>query len=242
MPANRKSKSLSGSEESCAFDWLSPPAFLHEFSASPPSPQLTLRQLSRRKQAKLPNHSDIVPIRNVLSYLAIEHSIHVDMLNLEGAPGRLHADQHPAIDRRVRRASVRAAVSASKNEPLGLGDRIQNRQSRIGEVRLNFSKHFPHASTPYLSAMVSAVFGEAPCCRVEVASIERLVKLFGYSQVAVRRVQRSPSLRSYICGVDRVTLAESTSSRNETGPHVTFQFCHRIHDHPPDASERRSVL
>jgi len=199
------------------------------------------RRRRQRKQAKLTHHADIVSIRKVLGNLAIEHPVHVDVPNLDGAPGGRHADQHPTIDRKVRRASVRAAVSASKNEPLALGDTVQNRQSRIGKVGLNLSQHCPHASTPYLSAMVSAVLGEAAWRCFEVASVERLVKLFGNAPIGLGSVQGT-SFHRDICGVDRVTVAESTSSQNQPRPHVTFQFCHRIHDHPPDTGERRPVL
>jgi hypothetical protein len=59
---------------------------------------LTRQRRKRRKQAKLPHHSNIVPIREVLSDLAVEHSIHVDVLNFESAPGGLHINEHSAID------------------------------------------------------------------------------------------------------------------------------------------------
>ena len=59
---------------------------------------LTRRRRKRRKQTKLAHHSNVVAIRKVLSDLAIEHPIHVDVLNLEGAPGGLHAHEHSAID------------------------------------------------------------------------------------------------------------------------------------------------
>ena len=55
----------------------------------------------RRKQTKLPHHSNIVPIRKVLSDLAIEHPIHVDVLNLESATRGLHAHEHSAIHRKA---------------------------------------------------------------------------------------------------------------------------------------------
>ena len=55
----------------------------------------------RRKQTKLPHHSNIVPIRKVLSDLAIEHPIHMDVLNLESAPGGLHTNEHSTIDRKA---------------------------------------------------------------------------------------------------------------------------------------------
>jgi len=61
---------------------------------------LTRQRRGRRKQTKLPHHSNIVPIRKVLSDLAIEHPIHVDVLNLESAPGGLHTHEHSAIDRK----------------------------------------------------------------------------------------------------------------------------------------------
>jgi hypothetical protein len=140
----------------------------------------------------LSHHANIIPIRKVLGYLAFEDAIHMDVLNLEGAPGGLHADQHPAIDRKARHAPVRTAVCASDNDPLALGNRVQNRQARVGEVGLNFRQHFPHASTPYLSAVVSAVLGEAARRRVEVTKIERFVELFGYSQVGSGDCQGSP--------------------------------------------------
>ncbi|MGB7847065.1 MAG: hypothetical protein WBL63_15725 [Candidatus Acidiferrum sp.] len=41
----------------------------------------------RRQKAKLPHHSAIIPIREVLGYLAIDHPVHVDVLHLEAAPG-----------------------------------------------------------------------------------------------------------------------------------------------------------
>jgi len=52
----------------------------------------------RRKQTKLPHHSNIVPIRKMLNDLAIEHPIHVDVLNLENATRGLHTHEHSAID------------------------------------------------------------------------------------------------------------------------------------------------
>jgi hypothetical protein len=126
------------------------------------------RRRKQRKQAKLPHHSHIIPIRKVLGNLAIEHPIHVHVLNLESAPGRLHADEHPSVNRKVRRASVRAAVGASDNHPLALANRVQSRQPRVGEVGFNLSQHCPYASTPHLPTVVSTVLGEAACCRVEV--------------------------------------------------------------------------
>ena len=54
----------------------------------------------------------------MLGYLAIDHPTHVDVLDLKGATGGLHANQHPAIDRKARRAPVRAAVNAPENDPL----------------------------------------------------------------------------------------------------------------------------
>jgi hypothetical protein len=151
----------------------------------------------------------------VFGNLAIEHTIHVDVLNLERPPGGLHADQHPAIDRKLRRASVRAAVTASDDDPLALRDRVQNRQPRIREVGLNLSQHRPHASTPHLSAMVSAVLGKATCCRIAVAAIKRLVKLLGYSTVGFGGVHGSPSFRGHICGVDALAGVKSISTHPE---------------------------
>jgi hypothetical protein len=59
---------------------------------------LTRQRRRRRKQTKLPHHSDIVPIRKVLSDLAIEHPIHVVVLNLESATRGLHTYEHSAFD------------------------------------------------------------------------------------------------------------------------------------------------
>jgi len=53
----------------------------------------------RRKQTKLPHHSNIVPIRKVLCDLAIDHPVHVDVLNLEAAIRRLHTHEHSASQR-----------------------------------------------------------------------------------------------------------------------------------------------
>ena len=139
----------------------------------------------------------------------------MDVLNLERAPGGLHADQHSAIDRKVRRASVRAAVTASDNNPLALCHRVQNRQPRIGKVGLNLSEHLPHARTSDLSAMIPAVLREAAGCRVEVAAIERLVKLLGCSPVGLGNVQGSCSLRRNICGVDALAGVKSISTHPE---------------------------
>ena len=143
----------------------------------------------RREQAKLAHHPDIVPVSKMLGNLVIEHPVHVHVLNLERAPCGLHTDQHPAIDRKVRRAPVRAAVSASDNDPLALRDRVQNRQPRIGEVGLYLRQHLPNASTPDLPTVVPAVLGEAACRLVEVAAIERFMELFSYAPVGLRDVQ-----------------------------------------------------
>jgi len=62
---------------------------------------LTRQRRRRRKQTKLPHHSNTVPIRKVLGDLAIEHPIHVDMLNLENAPSGLHTNELSAIDRKA---------------------------------------------------------------------------------------------------------------------------------------------
>ncbi len=140
----------------------------------------------------MPHHSKIVPIRKVLGYLAIEHPIHVGVLDLEGAPGGLHTNQHPAINWKVRHSQVGTAVSASDKDPLALRDRVQSRQPRVGEIGLDLSQHSPHARTPHLSAVISAVLGEAACCCVEVAAIERLIEFFGYSPTGLCDVQGRP--------------------------------------------------
>jgi hypothetical protein len=133
----------------------------------------------------------------VLSDLAIEHSIHVDVLNLESAPGGLHTDEHSAIDRKARRTPVGSAVSASYNDPLALRDRVQRRQPRVWEVGLNLSQHCSHAISPYLSAMILAVLREVACCRVEVAAIERLIELFGDAPIDLGEVQGSPPVAAW---------------------------------------------
>jgi hypothetical protein len=125
----------------------------------------------------------------VLSNLAIEHPVHVDMLNLDGTSGGLNADEHPAIDRQVRHAPVCAAVSASDDDPLTFRDRVQNHQPSIGEISFNLSEHHPHASTPYLSPVILAVLSEVAGCGVEVAPIERVVRLFDYAPVSLGNVQ-----------------------------------------------------
>jgi hypothetical protein len=151
----------------------------------------TRQRWRRRKQTKLANHSNIVPIRKVLNDLAIEHPIHVHMLNLESATRGLHPHEHSAIHGKVRGTFVCAAVSASKNHPLALGYRVQRRQPRVGEVGLNLSQHSPHASTPYISAMILAILGEAAYCCVEVAAIECFMELFGDAPIGFGNVQGS---------------------------------------------------
>ena len=85
-----------------------------------------------------------------------------------------------------------SAISASDNDPLALRDRVQHSQPRVWEVGLNLSQHCPHAGTPYLSAMILAVLGEAVCCRVEVAAIERLIALFGDAPIGLSNAQGKP--------------------------------------------------
>jgi hypothetical protein len=133
----------------------------------------------------LPHHSNVVPIRKVLSDFAIEHPIHVHVLNLEAAPGRLHTDEHSAIDRKVWRTPVGATIRASDNDPLALRKRVQRRELRLREVGLDLSQHRPHASTPNLSAVILAVLGEVARCRVEVAAIERLIEFFGDAPIGL---------------------------------------------------------
>jgi hypothetical protein len=83
---------------------------------------------------------------------------------------------------------VGSAIRASDNDPLALRDRVRRRQPRVSGVDLNLSQHCPHASTPYLSAMILAVLGEAACCRVEIAAIERLIELFGDAPIGLGNV------------------------------------------------------
>jgi hypothetical protein len=130
----------------------------------------------------------------VLSDLAIEHTIHVDMLNLESAPGGLHAHEHSAIDRKVRGAFVRATLGASKNHPLALRDRVERRKIRVWEVGFDLCQHHPHARSPYLFAMILAVLREATCCCVEIAAIERFMKLFRDALIRLGNVQGSPPI------------------------------------------------
>jgi hypothetical protein len=144
-----------------------------------------------RKQTTLAHHSNIVPIRKMLSDLAIEHPIHVHMLNLESATRGLHAHEHSAIHGKVRGAFVRAAVSASENNPLALGYRVQSRQPCVREVGLNLPQHPPHTCSPNLPAVVLATLGEAVCCPVKIAAIKRFMELFGDSPIGLGNVQGS---------------------------------------------------
>ena len=146
----------------------------------------------------------------MLGDLAIAHPIHVDVLNLEGATRGLNTNEHSAIDRKARRTSVGSAVGASDHDPLALRDTIQRCQLRVWEVGLNFSQHCPHASTPYLSAMILAVVGEAACRRVEVATIERLIELFGDEPIGLRSVQ----------GKSPVAAWDSADSTSHTNPNA----------------------
>jgi hypothetical protein len=125
----------------------------------------------------------------VLSNLAIKHPVHVDVLGLEGTSGEPRPDQEPTIDREARHPPVRPAVSASDNDPLFFRNGIQNRQPCIWEISFNLSQNRPYASTPYLSPVVLAVLSEAAGCSIEVAAIERVVKLFDYAPVSLGNVQ-----------------------------------------------------
>jgi hypothetical protein len=55
----------------------------------------------------------------------------------------------------------------------------------------------PHATTPYLSAVILAILGEAACGRVEVAAIERLIELFGDAPIGLGNVQGSPPVAAW---------------------------------------------
>lgn len=132
-----------------------------------------------RNQAELAHHSDVVSAGEVLRNLAIKDAIHMDVLNLERPTGGSDADQHPAIDWKLRRSPVRAAIGAADNNPFSLRDRVQNRKLRIREVDLDLLEHVVNSGASHLPAMVSAVFGEAGCGRAEVAPIKSIVKFSG---------------------------------------------------------------
>ena len=84
-----------------------------------------------------------------------------------------------------------AGIGASDNDPFALRDRVQGGQLCVWEVGLNLSQHHANASTPYFSAVILAVLGEAACCRVQVSSIECLIELFGDAPIGLRSVQGS---------------------------------------------------
>ena len=141
-----------------------------------------------------------------------------------------------------------AAISASDNDPLTLCDRVQRRQPRVCEVDLNLSQHCPHASTPYLPAIVLAVLGETACCRVEVAAIERLIEWFGDAPVGFGNVQGSPPWRHGIASILRcipVGMRRPAVTRTALGfsPLVEASWTHsaRIESIPYVAAGARAI-
>lgn len=62
------------------------------------------------------------------------------VLNLETAPCRPHADEHPAINWKIRSASMGAAVRASDNDPFPLGHGVHSRELASGKLVLHSEK------------------------------------------------------------------------------------------------------
>ena len=111
-PSSRGGKCICvGNAETILLDQIGAPMELVERPAKPERDRgdyidlrcegsfvLTRRRRGRRKQSKLPHHSNIVSIREVLSDLAIAHPIHVDVLYFESATRGLYPHKHSAVD------------------------------------------------------------------------------------------------------------------------------------------------
>jgi hypothetical protein len=98
--------------------------------------------------------------------------------------------------------------------------------------QLNVSQHCQHASTPDLSAMILAVLGEAACCRVEIAAIERFIELFGDAPIGFGNEQGSPP----VAGSGSANLTFRTSlSEATTGLPPTCAGLFRV----PEPQHRR---
>jgi hypothetical protein len=58
-----------------------------------------------------------------------------------------------------------------------------------GKLVFISTQYRPHDSTPYLSAVILALLGEAACRRVAIAAIERLMELLGDAPIGLGDVQ-----------------------------------------------------
>src|ERR1700691_5203136 len=108
----------------------------------------------------------------MLNDLAVPQLIHVDVLNLEAHPGRLHVHEHSTIDRNPPYATMRSAERAANDDPFPFNYGIQNGHLEIRECALDIVEDRPHTGTPNLptwfresSAKISAAAFMSPLLR-----------------------------------------------------------------------------
>jgi len=131
------------------------------------------------------HHSDVVPVGEMLSDLAIPHPIHVDVLNLEMPTRRLHTHKHPPADGDSAYAAMRAGVGAANDNPLRFNYGIEYDQLGVRECAPDILEDRSHTLTPNLPTVVSTIFGKRLRSGIDVAAIERFGLLLHQNQVGV---------------------------------------------------------
>jgi hypothetical protein len=131
----------------------------------------------------------------MVSNLALPQLVHVDVLNLEVHPGRLHAREHSTIDWNPPYATMRSAECAANDDPFSFSYGIQNGQLDIRECALNIVEDRPHTGTPNLPTVVSGIFRKKFRSGIHVAAIEGFVLLLDQKQVGVGSIHIAFSCR-----------------------------------------------
>src|SRR5580658_10623733 len=121
----------------------------------------------------------------MLNDLAVPQLIHVDVLNLEVHPGRLHAYEHSTTDRHPPDPTMRSAECAANDDPFPFNYGILNGQLDIREGALDIFQDRPHTGTPNLPTVVSGVFRKKFRSGIHIAAIEGVVLLLDQGQVGV---------------------------------------------------------
>jgi len=163
------------------------------------------------------HHSDVVTVGEVLGDLAVPHSVHMDVLNLEMATGRLHTHKHPPVDGDSTYTTMRAGEGATNDNPLGFNDGIQNGQLNIRKSALDILEHRSHPRTPNLPAVVSGIFGKKFRSGIHVAAIERFVLLLEQNQVGIGS---GHVLFSHLCETSEAVVEVTSRVASPIGEHL----------------------
>jgi hypothetical protein len=131
----------------------------------------------------------------MLSDLAVPQLVHVDVLNLEAHPGRLHAHEHSTIDWNPPKATMRSAEGAANDDPFPFNYGIQNCHLDIRECGLDIVEDRPHTGTPNLPTVVSRIFRKNFRGGIHVATIKGFMLLLDQKQVGVGSVHVAFSCR-----------------------------------------------